>query len=141
MNFVKAFKKDVEFTKQYPVGSIISFVDGAHFSKAGARTIFRIDKYITRHKKHYTGKEYDKINMQGISVYFNFQTEHYKKEYTTEDANKWHYVEYDDKLTELMEQFLPCHHKFEDTRLANERELEIFKYVLDNDLRDLRDRY
>ena len=86
-------------------------------------------------------KEYDKINMQGISVYFNFQTEHYKKEYTTEDANKWHYVEYDDKLTELMEQFLPCHHKFEDTRLANERELEIFKYVLDNDLRDLRDRY
>ena len=133
MDLVKAFKKESEFTKQYPVGSIISFVDGVQYSKAGARTLFRIDKYTTRHMRHYTGEEYDIIKMQGMYVSFDFQTEHYKKEYTTEDASKWHYIECDD---EQMEQTIPCHYKFEDTRLANERELEIFKYVLDNDLCD-----
>ena len=131
MDFVKSFKKEVEFTKMYPVGSIISFVNGVQYSRAGARTLFRIDKYTTRHRRHFTGEEYDIVKMQGMEVSFDFQTEHYKKEYTTEDANKWHYIEWDD---DQMEQSLPCHFKFEDTRLANDRELEIFKYVLDNDL-------
>ena len=46
MDFVKSYKKEVEFTKMYPVGSIISFVGGVQYSRAGARTLFRIDKTV-----------------------------------------------------------------------------------------------
>lgn len=112
-----------EFKEKFPIGSIISYIGGMQYVRAKAREIFKIERYL------YKGEH---LYMAGTFVGFDFQSTRYKKEYTTEDANKWHYIDCND---DAMARSIGClTYNFNDVRLANDRELEIFKYVLDNDL-------
>ena len=112
-----------EFKNQFPVGSIISYVPGMQYVRSGAREIFRIDKYV---------KHGENLFMRGILVVFNFQTTKYKKEYTTEDLSKWHMIDCNDEIMEGANSVGCLCFNFNKVRLADEKELSIFRYCINN---------
>lgn len=110
-----------EFKTAFPVGSLISYVPGMQFLKARVRDFFKIEGYTVNPKGH--------LHIKGVWCGFDFQTTHYKKEYTTDDPSKWHCI---DCIEDVMQTSVGtlCHN-FNDVRLADEKETSIFNFCLE----------
>lgn len=114
--------KEKEFIEKFPIGTIISFIEGQSLVKSGARTIFRIDRYDQISNGDYF--------MYGIWCGFDFQTNNYKKEFSWTDLSKWHCIDCtDDVMGTALGTLL---HKFNDVRYANNSEKNIFYKCLAN---------
>lgn len=110
-----------EFIKKYPVGTLISYIEGVQYVRSGARTIFKVGRYEQRTGTHY---------MYGTYCGFNFQTTSYKKEYSTSDLSKWRCIICDtDPFGTSLGTLL---YKFNDVRLANDLETNIFNDCIIN---------
>lgn len=111
-----------EFKNKFPVGSIISFIGGVQFSKAQAREFFRIDEYVVNQFNN-------RLEMKGVWCGFEFYTDNYKKEYSTNNLERWHCIDCNDDVMQMTVDML-CH-KFNDVRLANDEEILIFKHCIE----------
>ena len=108
------------FIKKFPLGSIISYIPGKQFVRTNVRNIFRIDEYIQGWKGQYY--------MCGILCLYEFETNKYSKEYDFFNVSKWHCLDCSD---EDMSESIGCLcHEFNDVRLANNDEKDIFNYCL-----------
>lgn len=110
-----------EFIKKYPVGTLISYIEGVQYVRSGARTIFKVGRYEQRTNACY---------MYGTYCGFNFQTTSYKKEYSTSDLSKWRCIICD--TYPFGTSLGTLSYKFNDVRLANDLETNIFNDCMTN---------
>lgn len=110
-----------EFIKKYPVGTLISYIEGVQYVRSGARTIFKVGRYEQRTNACY---------MYGTYCGFNFQTTGYKKEYSTSDLSKWRCIICD--TYPFGTSLGTLSYKFNDVRLANDLETSIFNDCMTN---------
>ena len=113
-----------EFIKKYPVGTLISYIEGVQYVRSGARTIFKISRYERRTNDPWG------YYMYGTYCGFNFQTVRYKKEYSTSDLPKWRCIICETDPFGISLGILS--HKFNDVRLANDLETSIFNDCMTN---------
>ena len=113
-----------DFIIKFPIGTLISFIEGRSLITSGARSIFKITDY-KQHKGNYF--------MYGIWCGFDFQTTNYKKEFSWTNLSKWHCIDCtDDVMGTALGTLL---HKFNDVRYANNSEKNIFYKCLVNCLK------
>ena len=111
-----------EFKSKFPVNSIISYIAGQQFVKAQSREFFRIDEYVVRPFNN-------RLEMKGMWCGFEFYTNKYKEEYSTNNLERWHCIDCSDDV--MQEAVGALCHKFNDVRLANDEEISIFKHCIE----------